>query len=321
MYGQQDISRLVDEYMANLPIPCAPQGIYVPMAYTLAEGGKRLRPTLVCAACNIFSDNILQALPPAAAVEVFHNFTLIHDDIMDNATLRRGRETVFRRWGANTAILSGDATLIFAYMLLGNTPREHLAAALAQFNLLALEVCEGQQYDVDFERADSVSTDDYFHMISLKTAALMARALRIGAIVGGAGEADCDALQDFGLNLGLAFQLQDDLLDAYGDAATFGKSIGGDILERKKSYLMICALAQGFSTEIETILSNGALSDEAKIAQVKQIYDRAGAAAAAREAIEHYTSLALKALEPLSVAPERCDVLRAITLELLNRNK
>jgi geranylgeranyl diphosphate synthase type II len=319
MYGWKDIARLVDEYMAALPLPDKPRGLYEPVRYALAEGGKRLRPTLVATACNVFSDNIRHALPAAAAVEMFHNFTLLHDDIMDNAPLRRGRESVFKKWGANTAILSGDAMLVSAYRLLETVPGEYLAAVLTQFNLLAIEVCEGQQYDVDFARAESVADDDYFRMIDLKTAALIARALRIGAIVGGASESDCNALYGFGSNLGLAFQLQDDLLDVYGNPETFGKTVGGDILERKKSYLALCAVRQGYGNEIEEILSSGA-PDSQKVALVKEIYDRAGAEAAARKAIEQYTQLAIKALNSINAAPERLGVLRGVALDTVNRS-
>lgn len=216
-----------------------PRGLYEPIAYELSIGGKRVRPVLTMMACNLFSDDLKAAVAPALGIEVFHNFTLLHDDIMDRADIRRGLPTVHKKWNDNTAILSGDVMLIVAYQLIAQTPMPHLKEVLDLFSKTAAEICEGQQYDVDYEARKKVEIDEYIEMIRLKTAVLLGCALKTGAIIGNASPADANLLYDVGINIGLAFQLKDDLLDVYGDEATFGKKIGGDILCNKKTYLLI----------------------------------------------------------------------------------
>ena len=248
MQNNDQILEAIEHYLGQIGYPEEPGRLYAPISYSLTMSGKRLRPMLLMLTCGIFSDQPQAAMPAAAAVEVFHNFTLLHDDIMDNAAMRRGNPSVFAKWGQNVAILSGDAMLISAYRLLSEYPPQVLPQILARFNTMAIEVCEGQQYDMDFETRESVSVEEYLHMIELKTSALLSGATVIGAIIGGAGEEDCQRLYRFATELGLAFQLQDDLLDSYGDER-LGKAIGGDILEGKKTYLMVMALSKASAAE------------------------------------------------------------------------
>jgi len=321
MFSQDDISQMVEEYLGRIPLPAQPEELYSPMTYALGGGGKRLRPMLLVAGCDLFSESVDAALPCAAAVEFFHNFTLMHDDIMDNAALRRGKESVYRKWGTNSAILSGDAMMIFSYRLIEMSPPDRLGAILAQFNAMALEVCEGQQFDMEFEAREQVTSAEYIHMISLKTGALVARPLYIGALVGGADERNCRALYDFGYALGIAFQLQDDLLDTYGDEESFGKSIGGDIVEGKKTFLVISAMATEWGRELRRVLADTSMAPQRKIELVRALFDKAGAPAAARRAIAHHTARALEALARVEVDEERLAILRDITVGLLNRSK
>ncbi|MDE6711130.1 MAG: polyprenyl synthetase family protein, partial [Alistipes sp.] len=243
MHTNEQLQSMIENYLAQARFPAEPELLYAPIAYSLSGGGKRLRPMLVLLSYGLFDNNVQQALPAAGAVEVFHNFTLLHDDIMDNAAIRRGKPSVYAKWGRNVAILSGDAMLIYAYRLLGGLTSAKLPQVLATFNTMALEVCEGQQYDMDFEKKQKVSVVEYMHMIELKTSALLAGSVQIGALLGGAPEEDCRKLRRFAVELGLAFQLQDDLLDSYGDER-LGKAIGGDILEGKKTYLMVTAMSR-----------------------------------------------------------------------------
>ena len=229
MQTNEQMLSAIENYLAQAEFPAEPELLYAPISYSLAGGGKRLRPMLLTLAYGIFSDDVQQALPAAAAVEVFHNFTLLHDDIMDNAAVRRGKPSVYAKWGQNVAILSGDAMLIYAYRLLSTVPAKLLPQVLSTFNTMSLEVCEGQQYDMDFEQKPKVSVVEYMHMIELKTSVLLAGSVVIGAMLGGASEEDCRRLRRFAIELGLAFQLQDDLLDSYGDER-LGKAIGGFIL-------------------------------------------------------------------------------------------
>ena len=230
-YSSSGLLETFEDHLARIEMPSEPERLYMPIVYSMSNGGKRLRPTLLLATCNIFSDDITPALPAAAAIEVFHNFTLLHDDIMDNAEVRRGRPSVCAKWGDNVALLSGDAMMIAAYRQLQKSPRNLLPQILEIFNDMALHVCEGQQYDMDFESRTKISVVDYMHMIELKTSALLVGAASIGAVIGGASEEDCRKIERFAMELGLAFQLQDDLLYSYGDEALLGKMIGGDIIE------------------------------------------------------------------------------------------
>ncbi len=313
----------VESYIAQIPLPEQPSRLYSPISYTLAGGGKRIRPMLTMLACGIFSDDDSRALPAAAAIEVFHNFTLLHDDIMDNAPIRRSKATVHAKWGQNVAILSGDVMMILAYSLLSKLPCEQLPAVLERFNKFATEVCEGQQYDMDFEGMESVSVEDYMKMIELKTSVLLGGATVIGAILGGADEQQCAKLDRFATELGLAFQLQDDFLDSYGDEQ-LGKSIGGDILEGKKTFLMISALNKADERQhhaLSTIYKDPTKSDEEKIAQVKEIYDSLNIAQLTLQNIDERFEAALSILDSLEIEATRVDSMRKFAESLIDRKK
>ena len=323
MYTNEQLQTLIENYLAQTEFPAEPELLYAPIAYSLSGGGKRLRPMLVLLAHAVFADNVQQALPAAGAVEVFHNFTLLHDDIMDNAAIRRGKPSVFAKWGQNVAILSGDAMLIYAYRLLCGLPADKLPQVLATFDDMALEVCEGQQYDMDFEKKQKVSVVEYMHMIELKTSALLAGSVLIGALLGGASENDCRKLRRFAIELGLAFQLQDDLLDSYGDER-LGKAIGGDILEGKKTYLMVTAMSradEATRNELRSLLADSKMPAERKIAAVKAIYDRLDVPHLTEQQIELRFERALAQLETLSADPARTAPLREFAAGLMGRTK
>lgn len=278
-----------------------PYGLYEPIEYTLASGGKRLRPRLVLLAAEMFGGKEEKVLPAALAIEVFHNFTLLHDDVMDKADIRRGRPTVHVRWNDNTAILSGDQMVIEAYTLLSRVPADRLSETLRLFNKMATEICEGQQYDMEFERREQVSIEEYMQMIRLKTSVLLATALQIGAYVAGANAAQQKALYEYGINIGLAFQIQDDILDVYGDPRTFGKAIGGDICCNKKTYMLLTALQRADDetrAELEQWLQTQDKSDE-KIQAVTDIYTRTGAREVCETVMQLHTHEALSQLNAL----------------------
>ena len=268
----------------------------------MAAGGKRVRPQLAMIACGIFGGNEQEVAPAAMALEVFHNFTLLHDDVMDKAEVRRGRPTVHIQWNENTAILSGDQMMIEAYKLLAEVPEDKLPKVLRLFNKMATEICEGQQYDVDFESQDDVSIEAYLHMIRLKTSVLLATALQIGAYMAGADEQQQDALYQFGINVGLAFQIQDDILDVWGDPKTFGKAVGGDISCNKKTYVYLTAqqLADDELTEELHQWYGSVLDDNTdKIAAVKGLFDQLNVRAACEAVVQDYTQKALQILDTL----------------------
>ena len=320
----KELTKAVAEYIDTLEFPEEPAGLYEPMRYSLEGGGKRLRPMLTVAACNIFSDNPRSALPTAAAVEVFHNFTLQHDDIMDNADVRRGKPSVFKKWGENTALLSGDAMMIFSYHLLQQTATEYLPAVFGCFNHMALTVCEGQQLDMDFEERDSVSIEEYMTMIDKKTAALLAGATIIGAIQGGADNQNLRKLFVFATELGLAFQLQDDLLDSYGTEAQLGKRIGGDILEGKHTCLMLNAMSRATEEDrdvLRTTYLDETLSDDEKIERVKAVYDKYDIPRVINQQISLRFERALSILDSLEISAERTEHLRAFAQNLMGRKK
>ena len=297
-----------------------PQGLYAPIAYALSSGGKRLRMQLVLAGCRLVGGNEQDALPFAEAIEVFHNFTLLHDDVMDRADVRRGMPTVHVKWNDNTAILSGDQMLIEAYHLLEGVPTNHLPQLLRLFTKTATEICEGQQYDVDFEQRDDVQIDDYIEMIRLKTSVLLAAALQGGAIIGGATNAEQEALYNYGIHLGLAFQIQDDLLDCFGDEQTFGKAIGGDISCNKKTYLMLTALRNADAAqraEIERWLAQAEPSAE-KIDAMKDLFVTTHAREAAEQAIARHTEEALQCLKLLPDNAEK-EQLKQLAQKLAQR--
>ena len=321
MQNNDQLLQIIENYLAQTEFPAEPELLYAPIGYSLAGGGKRLRPMLLMLACGIFSDDMQRALPAAAAVEMFHNFTLLHDDIMDNAAMRRGKPSVFAKWGQNVAILSGDAMLICAYRLLNAIAPQHLPQVLTTFNTMALEVCEGQQYDMDFEQTAKVSVVEYMHMIELKTSVLLAGSVVIGAMLGGASEEDCRKLRRFAVELGLAFQLQDDLLDSYGDER-LGKAIGGDILEGKKTYLMITAMSHADEATREVLRNahrDPTLSDAEKIAAVKAIYDRLDIPRLTEQQISLRFERALAILDTLSAGPERTKRMRDFAAGLMDR--
>ena len=292
----------LNQQIAALSFPAAPAGLYEPIAYTLASGGKRLRPQLALLGAQLFGGNEQEVLPVALALEVFHNFTLLHDDVMDKATVRRGRPTVHVRWSENTAILSGDQMMIEAYKLLARVREDKLPGVLHMFNDMATGICEGQQYDMDFEQRDQVTLDEYLEMIRLKTALLLAYALRMGAYIAGADDASQQHIFDYGIHLGLAFQIQDDLLDVYGDEKTFGKAIGGDILCRKKTFMLLTALQKADAVSLRQMidyLTSPVMPDHQTVVDITSIYDRLHVRRTAERAIEQYTCQALQCLQCL----------------------
>ena len=304
-----------------------PRGLYEPIEYTLASGGKRIRPTLALVAADaivngglINGDAIDQTMPAALALEVFHNFTLLHDDVMDKAPVRRGRETVHVKWNDNTAILSGDQMLIEAYKLLSGVPADKLPQVLKWFNEMATAICEGQQMDVDFEHASQVSIDDYMLMIEKKTSVLLANAMRIGGYIAGANPAQQEALYQYGLHIGLAFQIQDDILDVYGDPKTFGKAIGGDICANKKTILLLTAMEMADAESKAELLQWLMATDrnEEKIAGVTAIYTRLGVREACESIMEEHTAEALAQLDKLP-QNSATESLRLLAEQLANR--
>ena len=310
----------VNQVIGQLDWSKEPKGLYEPIAYTLASGGKRLRPTLALIAAALFGGNEEEVLPAALALEVFHNFTLLHDDVMDRADVRRGRPTVHVKWDDNTAILSGDQMLIEAYKLLSDVPADKLPQVLRWFNEMATGICEGQQYDVDFEHMDTVRIEDYMKMIALKTSVLLANALRIGGYIAGADADQTDALYQYGLHIGLAFQIQDDILDVYGDPKTFGKAIGGDICCNKKTLLLLTALDKADAESRAELEQWLAVSDRnaAKIAAVTELYNRLGVREAAERVMEEHTAVALEQLNRLP-QNEACEQLRILAEQLAIR--
>lgn len=314
-------SNSIEAYLQQLDRVREPKGLYEPIAYTLAAGGKRLRPTLALIASEMFGGREEDVVPAALALEVFHNFTLLHDDVMDKALVRRGRETVHVRWNENTAILSGDQMMIEAYKLLSGVPEGKLLRVLQLFNKMATEICEGQQYDVDFETREDVTIDDYLMMIRLKTSVLLATALQIGAYIAGGDERQQEALYEYGIHVGLAFQIQDDILDVYGDPKTFGKAIGGDIMCGKKTYMLLTAIERADETtrgRIEMLLHDDALADGKKICAVTEIYNQLGVRAVCEQVMADHTQQALEILDSL---PQNgaTEALRKIAEKLVNR--
>ena len=322
MYSLNDLQAIVEKSFGELQLPIEPRNLYEPISYTLSLGGKRVRPILCLMSANLFSDIVDKAVKPAIALEIFHNFTLIHDNIMDNADVRRGKPTVHKKWNPNVAILSGDAAIIVAYKYVAQTDPALLPEILKVFNATALEVCDGQQFDMEYEKLPVVTEDDYLRMIELKTSVLLAAAAKIGAILGGASLQDAERLYNFGRNLGLAFQLQDDLLDTYGDPKVFGKAIGGDIISNKKTFLMINALklaTQPSQVALQKILKNEAIAPEEKIASVKAIYDEVGVKEITEKKIDFYYKLALAEIAKISVREERKEAILSYAEKIMGR--
>ena len=312
------ISTAVDE----LQFPEYPGQLYEPISYILSLGGKRMRPALLLMACELFGGDVNKAISPALAIEVFHNFTLMHDDIMDNAPLRRGKTTVHERWNKNVAILSGDVMLIKGYELMMQVDNSLLRPVLDIFNETAVGVCEGQQLDMEFETRDVVDINEYINMIRLKTAVVLGGALKIGALIGGAPAKDADLLSQFGVQLGVAFQLQDDILDVYGDPEKFGKQVGGDIISNKKTYLLIKALelAQGEqAADLNAFLSSTHLDNTEKVAGVTRIYNNLDIRQHAETAMQGYAEKAFAALEQINLPDEHKQYLHDFADGLLVR--
>ncbi len=299
-----------------------PRNLYEPIHYILDLGGKRMRPVLTLMSAEIFGADYKNALPAALAVEVFHNFSLVHDDIMDDAPLRRGNETVHEKWNINTGILSGDAMLILAYQYFEQYEPLIFRDLAKLFSKTALEVCEGQQWDVDFEERTDVTLEEYLKMIQYKTAVLVAAAMKMGAIIAETSTENANLIYDFGLNLGLAFQLQDDYLDAFGNPETFGKQVGGDIIENKKTYLYLKAVAFSAEKEAQELRDLFAVQLEdntEKIARVKELFNASGASKATQDAIQDYTFKAFQMLDQLNVSADKKAMLKAFGENLMGR--
>ena len=323
MRTNDEILDFFEHYLAQLQLPEEPQRLYEPIIYSMSGGGKRLRPVLLLLCCEAFGGDSQEALPAAAAVEMFHNFTLLHDDIMDNAAVRRGKPSVQARWGENVAILSGDTMMIYSYRLMSQIPECKLARVMEIFTSMALQVCEGQQYDMDFEEQQKVSVPEYMQMIELKTAALLAGSAMIGAVLGDASEEDCRRIYRFAQELGLAFQLQDDLLDSYGDER-LGKKIGGDILEGKKTCLMLSAMSRASEEDREVLrhtYQDATLSDEEKIFRVREVYDRYEIPKLIEQQISIRFDRALSILDSVAISAQSAEQLRVFARSLMGRKK
>ena len=323
MHSISHYQELITNYFSELHLTKDPKNLYEPIEYILSIGGKRMRPILTLMATEVFDVDCKKALAAATAIEVFHNFSLVHDDIMDDAPLRRGNETVHEKWNINTGILSGDAMLILAYQHFEEYEPKIFRELAKLFSKTALEVCEGQQYDVDFETREDVTIPEYLKMIEYKTAVLVAAAMKMGAIVAETTNENADLIYDFGLNLGLAFQLQDDYLDAFGDPETFGKQVGGDIIENKKTYLYLKAIAfsdENQKNQLMHLFSIHPLDNKDKITSVKEIFNASGASSATQKAIQEYTLKAFKTLEKMNISSDKKNMLRTFGENLMNRN-
>ncbi|UZR95169.1 polyprenyl synthetase family protein [Chondrinema litorale] len=318
------VQNKIEESLQQLPLSGKPVELYEPIRYILNVGGKRLRPLLTTLGCYLFNEQFDKALKPALAVEVFHNFTLMHDDIMDQAPLRRGKPTVHEKWSANVAILSGDVMLVKAYNLLLNVDKDIIHKVIEKFNKCACEVCEGQQFDMNFETLESVSIESYLNMIRLKTAVLLGFSLELGAILGGAEEHAATQLKNFGESIGLGFQIKDDLLDVYGNQQKFGKQVGGDIIANKKTYLLLKALKDADKnqlTELNSWLAKEEFNPEDKVNAVKAIYDELNIREKAQELAENYFTNSFKILEQLNIHSERKNELINFADMLIHREK
>ncbi|WP_179339257.1 polyprenyl synthetase family protein [Winogradskyella ludwigii] len=310
------------KYLETFTESKEPKNLYNPINYILQLGGKRLRPILTLMTAEVFGEDAQKAMDAALSIEVFHNFSLVHDDIMDDAPLRRGEETVHEKWNLNTGILSGDAMLIMAYQLFENYEAETFQALAKLFSKTALEVCEGQQYDIDFETRDDVTIIEYLKMIEYKTAVLVGAAMKMGAIVAKASNEDQNSIYEFGRLLGIAFQLQDDYLDAFGNPETFGKQVGGDIIENKKTYLVLKTLELGSKeaqSNLTKLMSNSELSNDNKVESVKELFTNSGAAKATQDAVKAYTNKAFKVLEGLDIPEDKKQLLRVFGEQLMTR--
>ena len=321
-FSAEQLLDKVNTYLATMPYMREPKGLYAPIEYVLSLGGKRIRPVLMLLSYQLYKENVDDILSQAAGIETYHNYTLLHDDLMDRADMRRNKPTVHKVWDENTAILSGDAMLVLAYRLMNNCPDSYLKQVMDIFSQTALEICEGQQYDMEFESRDDVSEEEYLEMIRLKTAVLLGGALKIGAVIAEAHPSDADRLYRFGENIGLAFQLKDDYLDVYGDPAVFGKKIGGDILNNKKTYMLINALRLAEGKDKEDLLSwIGAKEYDAdeKIRCVTDIYTRVGIKELCENKMWEYYKKGTDLLKEINVEPEYIEPLLELSAVLMER--
>ena len=324
MLNSSEILKLVNDFLAQLPYERKPKSLYEPVEYVLSIGGKRIRPVLTLMGYNLWKEDPERILMPAVGLETYHNYTLLHDDLMDNADVRRGYPTVHRKWDANKAILSGDSMLVLAYQRMQQVPAEKLPAVLELFTETALEIGEGQEYDMTFETRNDVTENEYIEMIRLKTSVLLACALKTGALLADAPQEDADRLYRVGEQVGLAFQLQDDLLDVYGDPKVFGKAIGGDITSNKKTYMLINAYNRANDEqrkELEHWIGAKEFDRSEKVAAVTRLYDEIGIRQLCEDKINYYFQQASQTLSEVNVPEERKAQLRQYMDELLHRNK
>lgn len=322
MRTSDELLKMVNDYIEDATITRQPTSLYDPIKYVLSIGGKRIRPVLLLLTYNMYRDDIERVMPTAVGLETYHNYTLLHDDLMDKADMRRGMPTVHRKWDDNTAILSGDSMLVVAFQRVAQCPAENLQDILSLFTMTALEIGEGQQYDMDFENRMDVTEDEYIEMIRLKTSVLLACAVKMGAIMAGASDEDAKNLYDFGEKLGLAFQLQDDLLDVYGDPKVFGKAIGGDITSNKKTYMLINAILRANNEQREELIkwiTTENFDKEEKIKAVTKLYNKIGIRQLCEKKINDYFAEALTYLEKVNVPEEKKTALQRFTDQMMHR--
>jgi geranylgeranyl diphosphate synthase type II len=323
MFSTEELQNKIADSLKQLPLYNDPAGLYQPISYTLEQGGKRLRPLLTLISTQAFGGNPDKAIPAATAIEIFHNFTLLHDDIIDQAPLRRGRDTVYKKWSINTAILSGDTMFAIAFGELAKSDPDKLPGLMKVFTQTAIEVCEGQQYDIDFEESDHVNIEGYINMIRLKTAVLLAASLKIGALLAGAPDDECEKIYLFGENLGIAFQLQDDLLDAFGDEGVFGKKTGGDIVANKKTYLYLKALECTCGEDrakLQALYGTRDQKNGDKVTEVLKIFTACGIRSLTEEVILDYYQKAMQNLAGTSLSEENKQPLLKLAGGMLHRN-
>lgn len=322
MFTASELLERINSHITDLRFSRSPQGLYAPITYVLSMGGKRIRPVLMLMAYNLYKEDVTRIFALATGIEVYHNYTLLHDDLMDRADRRRGKETVHKVWGDNAAILSGDAMLVLAYQFMAQCPAEHLKEVMDLFSLTALEICEGQQLDMEFEDRKDVKEEEYLEMIRLKTSVLLAASLKIGAILGGASAEDAEHLYDFGMNLGVAFQLKDDFLDVYGNSAVFGKNIGGDILCNKKTYMLIKAFEHATDSqrdELNRWIDAKSFNPAEKIAAVTNLYNQMDVRGLCEKKMQEYSERAAKSLAAVSVNVEKKEGLKTLMESLMYR--
>jgi len=324
MQNYEQLINYFEDQLHKISYNGKPVELYSPIKYTLSFGGKRIRPVTTLMGCELFSDDYKKALPQAIAIEMFHNFTLIHDDIMDDAPIRRGKETVFKKWNSNIAILSGDTLFALAYQYAQQADKNILPETLSVFNNTAIEVCEGQQFDLNYEDNNNVTVEEYLNMIRLKTGVLFGASLKIGALIGGAPQTDADLIYNFGVNIGLGFQLKDDLLDTFGDEKIFGKKTGGDIITNKKTFLYLKALEIAdieTKKELLSLYNSPAINNSFKIESTKNIFTRLKIDIETKKEIDKYYSLGMENLEKINISHNKKECLRIVAVKMIDRNK